>query len=460
MRAYEFIAEGYKEAELAFSREADAQSVKTALAQYRDLVNRNQVQGDQRNIDWWAKQGWERFNQFVTAKSGERSRTQIKRSKIPGRSIRLAEDDNWLIVIPLDKAASCFHGRNTDWCTAKPDQDHFNSYFHRNGITLIYCLRKQDGAKWAVAVKPESMDQENQFFDQRDTSISQGSFQIQTGLNAAQIIALAKRQAEPVQQTRSDVAQFKSRIDDLLQNQTPGTRTPELENMLLHHMDQPAQLARYMDRAGKHRDYPRALQLFAANYSSDFDLFHLIVDPAEDIQIAAVTNRAENLRDIEDPSPKVQAAAVSHSAAAIGYIKNPTSEIQKISVLANPMSLEYMEDPDPETVWTAVEEDGRCIWFVADPDVELQKLAVQRDPETIRYIKRPDESVVLDCVRREPDVVDLIDQEYITPRVHQLYRELARKQRPISYEPDYDEANPVSLFQRLAGLRTGAPDRD
>ena len=56
MRIAELLAEGYPDTIAAFSAVADANQVKKTVDQYRDLVNRNQVSGTERNIDWWGRQ--------------------------------------------------------------------------------------------------------------------------------------------------------------------------------------------------------------------------------------------------------------------------------------------------------------------------------------------------------------------------------------------------------------------
>jgi hypothetical protein len=89
------------------------------------LCQRNQVVGQERNIDYWRKQGIDAFAKFVGQKLTIPSKTEIKRSKIPGKHIDLVDNDQWQIVIPLDKESSCFHGKNTKWCTTKPNASYF-----------------------------------------------------------------------------------------------------------------------------------------------------------------------------------------------------------------------------------------------------------------------------------------------------------------------------------------------
>ena len=72
-KEFQLIKEGYKEVTVKFiTASSDESEVKKYMMAYKDLVNRNQVQGDERNIDWWGKQGWENFEKFVSNKSKPR----------------------------------------------------------------------------------------------------------------------------------------------------------------------------------------------------------------------------------------------------------------------------------------------------------------------------------------------------------------------------------------------------
>ncbi len=41
----------------------------------------------------------------------------------------LREDDQWSIYVLHNKGAACYHGRGTDWCTAAPGLDFFETYY-------------------------------------------------------------------------------------------------------------------------------------------------------------------------------------------------------------------------------------------------------------------------------------------------------------------------------------------
>lgn len=175
------IDEGFKEAEAEFSQTADPIEVKNLITQYRQLNDRKQYQQPENNIDYWRKQGYEAFKKSVEAKSLEKSKTQIKRSKSSGKSVTLHEDDTWLIVVPIDKEASCFHGKNTDWCTTKPFASYFEQYVYDKSIILIYFLNTQTGAKWAIAAHSDT--DKIELFDQQDKPITAEQFKQQTGFD-------------------------------------------------------------------------------------------------------------------------------------------------------------------------------------------------------------------------------------------------------------------------------------
>ena len=240
MRAKEFatIVEGYREAQQEFAQGTDADAVKKMIDAYRSLVDRNQVQGQERNIDFWRKQGWEKFSKFVQSKSQERSRTQVKQAKgITTQQITLRDDDTWLIVIPLDKDTSCFHGRGTDWCTTKSSQNNFEEYFYKKNVTLIYCINKQTGGKWAMAAHRKAT-KNTEYFDQRDKGLKSNEFDQQTGLDSAKIIqqALSQQNIGSMDNARASyrraIARL-NRLDFLSDELRPPEEKQEIEKLLL-----------------------------------------------------------------------------------------------------------------------------------------------------------------------------------------------------------------------------------
>ena len=82
MRIYEIIKEGYKEAQSEFSAVIEPAKALELINQYKVLCQRNQVVGQERNIDYWRKQGVDAFAKFVQQNLTIPSKTEIKRSKI------------------------------------------------------------------------------------------------------------------------------------------------------------------------------------------------------------------------------------------------------------------------------------------------------------------------------------------------------------------------------------------
>lgn len=229
------MIEGHKEAKVEFEAVGGPQAIEV-INQYRELVNRNQVQGDERNIDFWRKQGWEKFKQFVVQRASTPSSTQIKRKKIPGNSITLRDDADWHIVIPLDKEASCFHGKHTDWCTTKPHHDYFEQYFHENEVTLVYCLQKATGKMWAIAGHMRYESAPLELFDQQDASLTEEQFKQQTGLDPRVVMNATKQYDDKVNGVRGERREIIDQIEDLLdqrqRDDNQETRDPQIETLL------------------------------------------------------------------------------------------------------------------------------------------------------------------------------------------------------------------------------------
>lgn len=304
MKLMELIAEGYREVENKYVQAgADPESVKKALDQFRELVNRNQVQGQERNIDWWGKSvTFDEFAQFVQQKAVTPTRSEVKRRRAVGRAITLHEDPSWLIVIPLDKDASCFYGRNSAWCTAMPNQSYYESYFYNREITLIYCINKQSGAKWAIAGHKD-LDQ-IEMFDQNDTSISASEFQRETGLNPTEISAMAMQKHSPeLNQTR---AEFNSKEEEL------GTLMHEFYN----NVQRSAKIEQLLEYLKNHKH--------SYNYLQEL---------------------AERGIDIDAVSKTIQSSAAKYSWTIIKYLKKPSPAVLEHALYdENQKALEYIVD--------------------------------------------------------------------------------------------------------------------
>jgi hypothetical protein len=312
MRIYEFIFEGYKEAQTEFAQLAPTEEVTSTIDAYKALVNKNQVQGNERNIDYWRKQGWDNFKKFVSNKQELPTKTQVKRSKVVGNSITLHEDDKWLIVIPLDKDASCFHGKGSNWCTSRPLRNYFEEYFYDQYAVLIYCLQKHTGNMWAIAGSNE-LDTIN-IYNKENRVINKRTFTQQTGLDANELIDTASTfHEQEIESSRNTYNEAIEKIASLLRTTEITDRNPEIEKLLLFTKSVPY-ITRYAKKLVYHNgriDLPKELRIpIIAYHPENIQYF---IKTTEYEQSVAVKNNIDNFTLINNPTTKICKYVEEHS---------------------------------------------------------------------------------------------------------------------------------------------------
>jgi hypothetical protein len=380
---YILLIEGYKEATAEFS--AVSPDAPAKIEAFRALVNKNQAIGDERNIDYWRKQGWEAFVAFIDSKSGP-TKTALKRKKVVGQSITLREDDEWLIVIPLDKDASCFHGKNSDWCTTKYNQSHFERYFYDDEVVLIYCLNKNNGGMWAIAGHEKAMGK-TEIFDQRDISITATELKAQTGLNAGELIRLALAQSKPIDGSRDTYKQALKDTEDRVEGGESGA---EIEAIILKYKFQNLAVT-YVKKHGNQAS--EEVQQLAVQRTAHVITY--IKNPSEEVQKLAVQRNGWVIEDIKNPSDEVQKLAVQQEGLAIKHIKNPSEELQRLALQQDGDAIRYIENPSEEIQLFAVQRDWVALRYIKNPSEEVQRIAVQQNGQEIRRIANPSEQVQL-----------------------------------------------------------------
>ena len=413
MKIHEITAlfEGYPQAQAAFIQQSggDTASVQKTIADFRQLVNRNQIKDtNQKNIDWWATQGWDKFNAFVNQAAAVPSKTQVIRKKIPGQSINLRDDAQWLIVIPIDKEASCFHGRNSSWCTTKVHQNHFESYFYNSEITLIYCFNKATGGMWAIAAHKRTKRME--MFTQQDNSISAGQFTQQTGLDPQQLRNMALGDVhQPVVQTSRD--KWKASVlltKELLSKLPAGTRSAEIEKQLLYNRHGKFCI-RYLNKLKSNKQAVIPLEILIAAVNQDGLMIRHIKKPTEAVQIAAVKNSDEAIQYIDNPSEAVKMAAVGSHGSAIQYINNPSEAVQWAAIKTHGSAIQYIKKPTEAVQIAAVSQNGMALQYIENPSEDIQWAAINQDGWAIKYIENPSEDMKMAAVKTPGMTITLID---------------------------------------------------
>jgi hypothetical protein len=354
MRLYEILKEGYKEAQKEFAEKSSTEEAKEVIQKFKELVNKNQVKNQERNIDYWRKQGWEQFKQFTNQKYAQPTITQIKRKKEVGRSITLEENDKWLIVIPLDKDASCFHGKDTDWCTTKPFESHFERYFYEQRFTLIYFIRKSDLEKWAIAyeLKTTSFGKnyvEAEYFDKEDRKIWDFTFEEETGLNPRPYIEKShgKENLEIITKTRTDMKDFEEELAHVIKDITPRKNNHDIENKLFK-IKNPSLTRRYVDKVGYTDNYTKPFMKMAVNMNSSSVLRFLNADDS------------------------IKKEAIKRAPDLIFHLDNVTKDMVKLGIFKQPDLIKNIDNPDKDVQLVAVKKDGRMIQHIDNPDRDVQ----------------------------------------------------------------------------------------
>ena len=85
------------------------------------------------------------FNQIYNAVKEAEEKVRLK--ELEKQVIKLYDDDEWSVVIPLSYEASKTYGANTKWCTTQ--ERYWNEYYKT--YKLIYIQNKKTNEKYAVS---------------------------------------------------------------------------------------------------------------------------------------------------------------------------------------------------------------------------------------------------------------------------------------------------------------------
>jgi hypothetical protein len=70
--------------------------------------------------------------------TGAQLDTLVEKFKIDdGERIKLFETDDFLLVVPLTRTASCKYGAGTRWCTTEKDDDQFERHFDMGSLAYL-----------------------------------------------------------------------------------------------------------------------------------------------------------------------------------------------------------------------------------------------------------------------------------------------------------------------------------
>jgi hypothetical protein len=444
MRFHEIIKEGYKEVKVKFSNDANSEEINNYFDKFRDLVNKNQVSGNEKNIDWWGKQGWEQFKKFVDNKSDKKTKTQLKRSKIQGDFHVIKDDEDWLIIVPLNKDASCYFGKNTRWCVTKRSESHFEEYFYESYIALIYFIKKKTNQKWAMA--DYLRKDKAEYFDVEDTQIAEDEFLEQTGIESSLLDQIDEdvRFGELNDKIIDSIEYYDRKVYELsyeIKNLDYNELSGEIEERIIELGNQ-GLLEKYLGKFDEPVVFTPEFQKYILRVS--YSYIRYIANPSLEIQMKAIEDTYKNMQFITRPHPKIQEyyveyaddrfdgnfennlkykitdenaqillmeryphhigllryasekvkiAAVSTSGGVIRDIKNPSKDVQMAAIKEDPWAIAYIENIYPDVLIAAIKDEPRSISGLKNPSKEIQKLAIDINPFVLGRIQNVDPEI-------------------------------------------------------------------
>ena len=107
--------------------------------------------------------------QAVLSAISKRKEQKEKEKEVKNESVKIYEDDRFLIVEPLSHGASCYYGQNTKWCTTSKDDTRYFDTYTKEG-SLYYIIDKKSSnnifGKMALLVRPNGR---TEVYDQQDS---------------------------------------------------------------------------------------------------------------------------------------------------------------------------------------------------------------------------------------------------------------------------------------------------
>jgi len=126
----------------------DKQEIQDYLKKFKHLRDQHRITNtDKKNIDYWGKQDFSLFKDFVDSLSSEKSKRNIKKSihkeavNVPGAGL-VAENKDWLVYQVDDyDAAKILGSRN--WCVVR-DYEHWMDYTSGDPTSRFYFILAKD----------------------------------------------------------------------------------------------------------------------------------------------------------------------------------------------------------------------------------------------------------------------------------------------------------------------------
>lgn len=184
------LLESFPVAKKTFQDQADDPAqVPEYLNKYRELAKKRIIPpAKAKDIVYWTKQGWDKFKNMIDDWKHTPTKSELKKidKPTPDEYDIAHEDEDSLVVVPHSHNASCYVGRDTDWCTTKKHEEYFADYVYDRDVTLFYVINKHTGDKNAIAAHHDLKEVE--YFDKNDNSLSREEFDKKSGIDSDDLI--------------------------------------------------------------------------------------------------------------------------------------------------------------------------------------------------------------------------------------------------------------------------------
>lgn len=139
------IEEGYKEVAAKFGPESSEY-----IATFKELLKKNIIKDtNEKNIDYWGKQGFEEFKKFIDKSKSIKTNNETKKEKFntPHKDAKLFDEtDNYEIFHITTYEAAKFMGRfyknlSTKWCISTDESEYFEE--HYGSSHFYFAIRKE-----------------------------------------------------------------------------------------------------------------------------------------------------------------------------------------------------------------------------------------------------------------------------------------------------------------------------
>jgi len=110
------------------------------------------------------------LKEVVEKNRGDREQIEIAKSQ----TVKLFEDENYLVVEPLSHASCCYYGKNTKWCKSSSIEEYqnFNSFLRKGKVVFFIDKNNPNGKSSMFIPKNLSKNRDNlQIWDDKDSGV-------------------------------------------------------------------------------------------------------------------------------------------------------------------------------------------------------------------------------------------------------------------------------------------------